>query len=398
MSCAAVCFVVVALLAGCAGVRGTPAPARIDVRALDVGTYPLNRVTYDRPAGTYGGLVEGMRMSGAMATGLQLDPMLTAGRGGHVLADVHDAVRLGGLADATRPVLERDRMLAGYTATAADQPRPKSDATTSPTATVITTALLRFPDADTATRAATELEAADFDVAPALNRRLLLADYGAAHIHWQPGVPTAGAFLAHGDFVLWVFAHRPSADESDLLAWLHKVFDVQIPALDRFRLTPERDLPNLRVDAESMLARMMTRDRDQRAPNVESFAVLSPNAIVMGSADAGFWSRAYGDAGADLLAYLDRDTLIRARDAKSARALMDTLVAKRHDEYVDADPPAHVLDVHCLVPKPDVPSADVQDGKCYLAYGRYLAAVNDKDQAEARRRAAAQYALLANSF
>ncbi|MEU6585430.1 hypothetical protein [Nocardia sp. NPDC046763] len=40
----------------------------------------------------------------------------------------------------------------------------------------------------------------------------------------------------------------------------------------------------------------------------------------------------------------------------------------------------------------------MQAGKCYLAYGRYLAVVNDKDRAEARQRAAAQYALLANSF
>ncbi|MVU84025.1 hypothetical protein GPX89_43205 [Nocardia sp. ET3-3] len=398
ISWAAAIFVAAGMIAGCAGVQGAPKPAQIDTGTLDVGTYPLNRVTYTRPAGTNGGLVEGIRMSGAIASGQEIDPLLAYGRRGDALVNSSDAVRLAGMAEVTGPVLDRDRMLAGWVATGSDRPPPQAGVID--TATSITTAALRFPDAATATRAATELEAADFDAAPDLNHRLELPDYGAAHVHWRPGVPTVGAFLAHGDFVLWVFIQRPQADQSDLLGWLHKVFDVQTVALDAFHATPEKDLPNLRVDSEDMLARVMTRYRDDRAPDSVSFAVYSVRYLLENAnpGDKTEWWHAYRDTGADLVAFLDQDSLTRARDAKSARALRDAFVSFRQGDYIDADPPAHVPDVRCLTPKPGVPADSVYVYKCYLAYGRYLAVINDADKTNALQRTAAQYALLANGF
>lgn len=361
------------------------------MKTLDIGPYPLTRVTYQRPAGIYGGLVESMRMSEAVVPVSQLDPTLTVGRGGGVIQDDYDAVRMGGLAEATRPVLVRDRLLAGYSTAGSDQ-----RAATSGSATVVHTAVLRFADDATAQRASADVEQADFDVAPTLNQRLSLADYTAAHIHWRPGVPTVGAFLAHGDFVLCVYVQRPLADPNDLLAWIHKVFAAQVPALDKFRATATRDLPNLRVDAEGMLARSMTRYRDEFAPDPITFAVYGPLVLAEGSADADVWWREFQSTGADLVSFMNNDVLIRARDAKAALSLMDWLRSLHRSDYVDEGPPAHVPGARCLVLKGSVPG--YWANKCYVAFGRYVSVVNDPDKTVALQRTAAEYALLANSF
>ncbi|WP_405137205.1 hypothetical protein [Nocardia sp. NBC_01388] len=393
ISSLAAVFVATGLLAACS-IAGTPISRPIDVRVLDVGPYPLTRHDYDRPAGSYGAQVEGMRMSAALVPDVQIDPMLAVGRAGGVLSDNNAAVQLGGVPAAAKAVLTREGMLVGYAVNGSDTPGSGPN----PAETALTCTLLRFPDAAHAERAATELEAADLASAPDQNRTLTLTDYAAAQVHWRPGTPSIGAYLAHGEFVLRVSVRRPVADENDLLGWVRRAFDMQLAAVDKFKPTPAKDFAALRIDEEGMLARSMVGQRDDRNPDIEVFAVYSTNYLTATSTDSVTWQRILQDAGADAMSYLEYDTLFRVRDAQAGHGLVAAVTLLRHTRYRDMDSPAHVPDAQCLALDPKAPAAGFPPYKCYLAYGRYVDVLNDHDKTNILHRTAAEYALLADSF
>ncbi|MCX4096233.1 hypothetical protein [Nocardia sp. alder85J] len=376
---------------------GHPLPAEMDVRTLDVGTYPVDRHHYDQNAGSNGGLLEAMRMSVAVVPSVRIDPKLDVGLESG--ADTEDDSG-NYLADADKPVLDQYNLIGGFATVGADRGVPPGGTDPGPAATVVRNLVLRFPDANTAKRAASALETADFLVAPDQNQPLNLSRYPNADIHYRPGVPTVGAFLAHDEFVLAPYIQAPVADPAVLLNLVQQTFDAEIPVLDTFQPTPTPQVSTLQVDPDGLLARVLVTNRDNRTPDPINFAVYGPVALVSGADDEPTVQTAVGDAGVDAVALVDDGRVIRARDPAAATRLVGGLVGARTAGYVTAGPlGSPVPGVSCL----QRGSRGVTTGPgpkyvCYLAYRRYVAEVSSDDDTDIRQKTAAQYALLANSM
>ncbi|MEC3916691.1 DUF7373 family lipoprotein [Nocardia sp. CDC160] len=382
------CLALTALLAGC-GKSGTAVPGEMDVRTLDTGTYPVNRYTYDSNNGGKGNTLEGMRMAAAVAPTVNVDSSLNIGRGGVVLSTVDDVVNVSHLSSAVKNVLSNRGFITGYAASGSDrtdindQPDPKG--------TTITTRVLRFPTVDSAKLAARELEDADFNVALNVNQKLTLPDYPDAYAHWRPGVPNIGVTMARKDFVISLFIIRPSADQKDLLSWAKKTLDADVPMVDAFQETPADKIAGLPVDPDRMLARTLVSDRDNLTPDQDNFAVFPGNWQVLFADDMGYWVKLVADTGADETASADGNFVTRVRDAKAGEDYVTRMISNLQETAAPA--PDKVPDTKCVHRQ-----SDKTPSRCYVRYKRYVGVVGGTSDSDAQKKAAAQYALLANSL
>ncbi|MFF0542614.1 DUF7373 family lipoprotein [Nocardia thailandica] len=382
-----------ATLAACA-VSGTPVAGEPDVRTLEVGRYPVDAHTYTETAGSASALVEGTRMAEAVVPSVEIDPSLIYGRGGTVIPDVDRALDF--VANVSKPVLENRKLVTGYAALGADKPDPAGQSRPDPKATAITTAVLRFPDAASATLAARELEDVDIAVSPD-NRKLASTKYPDAYVHWRPTVPTIGAFLARKDFVISLFIQRPTADAADLTAWVDKTFAAALPVLDRFEPTPMNELDALPVDTDRLLARAVVADRGAQAPNANTFAVYGTRHMINNSDDEAARRRLVTETGADLVALVEAGSVTRVRDQSAAETLMKGLIDdSAHYDAISA--PNDVPTAKCLQLNSSGDSKKEYKYRCYVAYKRYLGIASSDTEPDVRQKITAQYALLANSL
>ena len=386
----------VAVLAGC-GVKGTPVAGEIDVRTLDVGSYAVDAHTYHQTADDNGALVEGMRMSRAVVPAVAIDPSLKVGQSGHVvLEDTEATTRL--LAAVSKPILDREGLLTGYTASGADKSDDPGTSISTSDTTSVTDFVMRFADADTAKRTAQELEDADFGVAPDINKKLSLSKYPDALVHWRPGVSNVGAFLAHENFVISLFIQRPQPEQDDLEAWVQKALDAQIPALDKFRATPKDQFSGLPVDPDGLLARAVVRDRDKHTPDRDRFASYGPNDFVNIAADETVRQRLVADTGLDAVGIADTSTVMRVRDAAAGGRLITGLVSASGSGYSPIDAPDKLPGAKCLQLSSSSVHSNSATFRCYIPHGRYVEVVISNDQSDMKKKASAAYALLANSM
>ncbi|MGV9409111.1 DUF7373 family lipoprotein [Nocardia sp. NPDC003693] len=384
------------LLTACGSIEGTPVAGELDVRTLEVGSYPVDKYVYPRDADGQGALLEGFRMADAVVPTVAIDPSLTYGRGGRATVSTEDATKVA-LAAPSRAVLDRNKLITAFAASGSDKvdepgkPDPAG-------ATTITNMVLRFGDERTAKTAASELEDADFGVAPDLNKKLTLSQYPNAFIHWRPGVPTIGAFLPYKDFVISLFIQRPAADEKDLLDWVRKTFDAQVPALAKFAPTPESNLGELEVDPDDLLARAVVAERGDGTPEPRTFAAYGGTKIVHSANDQGKIQQAVNASGADGIATVDTASVIRTRDDAGATALLDALVADESDHYDSIGAPNDVPGAKCVQLNSKGDTETEYKNRCYVTYKRYVGVVSSDDEPDVRQKIAAQYALLANSL
>ncbi|MFI6868621.1 hypothetical protein [Nocardia sp. NPDC050406] len=390
---AAACLTVSALLAGC-GVSGTATPGEMDVRTLDSGSYPVDRYTYDQRAESDGPLVEGFRMADAVVPSNKVDSSLLIGRGGIVLEDAQQVVSVSHLSASSRPVLENRGFIVGYAASGSDLP-DKGD-TTDPNSTAVTIRLLRFPSADAAKLAARELEDADFNVALDQNRKLTITDYPDAYAHWRPGVPNIGMSMPRGEFVISVFASRPKADEKDLVSWVKKALDAEVPVVDAFQPTPADKIDELPVDPGRMLARTLVPDRDDQQPDQDKFAVYGRTPLVMAAADQNERQRLVDETGLDAMSKADTNFVFRVRDSAAGNKLVEGLIDTLGERWERGSAPDKLPDTTCAQLKR--PGGADFPNRCYVVYKRYVALVLGSSESDAKRKATAQYALLANSL
>lgn len=382
------CLALTALLAGC-GKTGTAVPGEIDVRTLDTGSYPVDRFTYDRNNNGKGNTLEGIRMTAAVAPTTKIDPSLNIGRGGAVLSTVDDVLDVSHLAAAVRGVLTNRGFVAGYAASGSD----RADVGDHPDAngTTITIRALRFPTTDAAKLAARELEDADFNVALNVNQKLTLPDYPDAYAHWRPGVANLGVTMAHKDFVISLFVIRPSADSKDLLSWAKKTLDAEVPVLDAFDETPADQIAGLPVDSDRLLARTLVDDRDHKTVDQDNFAVFPSNWLILFADDMGFWTKLVADTGVDQSSVTDGNFVIRVRDAKAGEDFVTGMIGNLQETSATA--PDKVPDAKCTHR-----ASSKTPNRCYVRYKRYVGVVNGTSDSDAQKKAAAQYALLANSL
>jgi hypothetical protein len=385
-------IVIATLLTGC-GLTGHPTAGEIDVRTLQVGSYPVDRFHYELHAGGNGPMLEGIRMSAAVVPGYRIDPSVNYGV--KILVDPEDqAAHL--LSDAARSVLARHNMVIGYATAGADRPVPAGE--TPPAATMVLNLVLRFPDSDTAALAARELEDADFGPATTANRTLVLPQYPEAYLHYRPGEAVVGGWLAHHEFVLIPTVQRPTADEHDLLDWIRKCFDAEIPALDRFQPTPMSKLDTLPVDPDGLLARAVVSDRGKHTSAAPDFANYATSALVASAPDEAGRQRLFDDTGVDEAGLVDTSMIVRSRDSAAAARLVDGLIATREPEYDPHDSPVPAVPgVQCLQLNAKG-TAKEDTFRCYVPYKRYVARIFGSDESDLKQKVAAQYSLLANSL
>ncbi|MFE1593162.1 hypothetical protein [Nocardia sp. NPDC058705] len=380
-------------LTGCT-VSGTPVAGEPDVRGLETGTFATDRHTYTDTAGNRGALVEGARMSAAVVPAVRIDPSLSHGRGGVVVPDIERALDF--VANVSKPVLENRKFITGYVALGADKADPAGETRPGPDATALTTALFRFPTASAATLAARELEDVDLAVSPE-NRKLTSTKYPEAYLHWRPGVPTIGAFLAHKEFVISLFIQRPRADATDLTAWIDKNLAAELAQLSKFEPTPAEKIADLPVDPTGLLARAIVEDRATMRPGEYTFASYAPEHLINKAANLTTRQNLVTTTGVEAYAVVEGGAVTRVRDQPAARSLMQGLIdSAGHYDPITA--PADVPTATCLKLNDNGNKEDDYVYRCYVAYKRYLAMVSADGEPEVRQKITAQYALLANSL
>ncbi|MEU4841063.1 DUF7373 family lipoprotein [Nocardia testacea] len=391
----AVVALVAAALSGCGSLAGTPVPGEIDVRTLAVGDFPVDKFSYPAEAGDNGPMLEGIRMSEAVVTSSQVDPSLKYGRGSKVLPDTATAIDF--LANVSEPVLKNRRMVVGYAASGADRDDPEGQTRPDADATAITVVALRFPDTSAATKAAKELEDADIGVSPD-NRRLKSEKHPGALLHWRPGIANIGAFLAHDEFVISLFVQRPKADSADLVSWVDKTLTAQLAQLGRFRPTPIADIPDLRVDPEDLLSRVVVADREGQVPDPDKFAVYGRNYLINSADDQPARARLLDESGFEATAYADGSSVARVREPAGAPILVDGFVESTGAAYDDHPAPAGIPGAKCLQLNDKGDPQHQYRFRCFVPYKRYVGVVSSDSPTEIEQKTAAQYALLANSL
>ncbi|MEV0356792.1 hypothetical protein AB0H71_12090 [Nocardia sp. NPDC050697] len=382
------------LLAGCS-IPGAPVAGEPDVRKLEVGKYEVDRHAYDVDPAGHGAVLEGIRMADAVIPSIDIDPSLSHGRTSSVLTTVDDTIGL--LAEVSRPVLQNRKFVTGYVAAGADRADPAGEKLPVQDATAVTTVLLRFPDQGAAAAAARELEDADIGVSPE-NQKLSSTKFSDAYLHWRPGVPSVGAFLARGEFVISLYVQRPKAESADLVSWVDKTLSAEVALLETFEPTPIAELDELPVDPEGLLARAVVEDRTDRTPDPLRFAVYGPHRVLQAADDQPTRQRLIQDTGLDRSAVVDSTLLHRLRDADAARAFMNGLIDSAGAEYDPIGAPNDVPGAKCLRLNAAGNKETEYAFSCFVTYKRYVAVVSSDLEPDVRQKVAAQYALLANSL
>ncbi|MFF3224909.1 hypothetical protein ACFYV7_19110 [Nocardia suismassiliense] len=374
---------------------GSATAGEIDVRQLEVGTYAVDRHRYDQDAGDKAALIEGMRMSDAVVPTVQIDPSLKVGRGSAVVADAEQALDF--VAKSSKPVFDDRKLITGYAASGADHPDPEGQTNPAPEATAVTIALFRFPDQATAKLAARELEDVDIAISPE-NRKLPSNAYPDAYIHWRPGVPTVGTFMAHKEFVISLFIQRPRADSTDLVEWVDKSLAAEVAQLDKFQATPQEKIKDLPVDPEGLLARVAVSDRKNRTPDTATFAIFGPHHMVHRADDESAHLRLIQEAGVDRQAIADDSYIARTRDSAAAQELAAGLMESEGAHYDTLGAPKDVPGAKCLQLNSKGNPEREYKFRCYVSYKRYVGVVTSDKEPDVRQKVAAEYALLANSL
>ncbi|MFB8001001.1 hypothetical protein [Nocardia sp. NPDC056000] len=396
---------VVLSVSGCT-VPGTPIGQYPDPAALDVGAFGIRRL--EEPAGgeQYGRVVESVRIAEALIDPVDADPILSGvlgPNGLHLLPTTAKATLL--LAAPVRAVLDREGMLAGA-AVGGTEPKVGFEPSVG-AARVLSLLILRFPDADAAQRAARDIDAVDVAVS-AQNVPLTVPGYPAAHAHWRPGVPTAAATIATGDFVVSLYAGETTPDATALMSLARKAFDAQLPRLRNFVVTPRDRIAALPLDRDGMLARIVPEApghwpypvvvANVPQPDAAWSEVIRGEGVVYGPHAARLWSNhSPRDTGIELEAVIGLTQLVRYSSATAAR-LAYAAAVRDYSTGAGKRPaagPSGVPDIYCA----EDTSASMQwhlRYACRLLHGRYQAMLIGPDLTDLRQRLSAQYGLLVN--
>lgn len=406
--------VVLLTIAGCgSSMTGTSVPGEIDVRTLDVGKYPTE------PFDTYSEYLHSLRKGTSLAvsrlanhvvTGIDVDPELRYGTGVQEITKPDDVKNV--MAEQSVSIAARNKILFGFASGSSDF-RPENAITVPPESTLTTVTVMQFPDPAAAERAALEFEEADFAVAPDQNERVHLAKYPLAHSHWRPGTPTIGSVIAHGSYVINAFISTSQPDLTALTGLVEKVYSAQLPMLDPLTPLSAEQVLRLDIDPEGVLRRVLNPMK-LPVPDVGGLAAYELQGflhwqtdrmaarILYAKSERFVFSDAYPATtnsytrglaqsfGKGISRFLEGAILIRARDTDSARELWSAIL----DAPDAGQAPPNLPDSKCA----ELPTDRyVKDWVCAVRYRNYVGYVWSTQLQDAQQRAAAQYALLANS-
>jgi hypothetical protein len=378
------------LVAGCNSVQGDPRASEIDVRILDVGAYSARPPTVEDPRSEKQGIImEALHIGDLVADPYEVDPALKVGWGTTTITDPTVAIRL--LADVARPVLVKYGMIAGFSVGAGDAVQPPRDSKDARPAS-LTITVLRFPDSDSATKAAKEIDAADFAQNPA-NVAVPIPSHPEANSHWRPTVPSISATAAHGPYVMNIYAFVRELDQQALAEVIKKTIEVQAPILDSTEPTSRDKLSSLPTDPGSLLIRTLASKPEPITVDGGTTATFTGRGYVHSGSKRDERSKIAGDAGIMRAAYTASAYIVETKDEQGAEALVQYYTSADNTHPVD-DPPG-VPTTRCI--DADKPAADKPHIYCYVRYRNYVATVNGMELANVHRQAGAQYAILANA-
>jgi hypothetical protein len=397
---AAGCVAAVAALSSCGTEHGTAAPSEIDVRTLDIGTYPVDPLDIhvdDTPGLLHGLQVGGLRLSDYVVNAYDVDPHLNKGL---TSASFTSGVIADGLgnSDAMTAVAKRDNMYFGFESVGSDHsgflnfgdwPSQSTN-----NATSLDLIVMQFPDAATATRAAADFSATDIGITR--NQPIAIGKYPDAHANWRPGTPVVRSFLAHGSYVAAVTAFAPTADAQNLTTLVQKTYDTEFPVLDQLQPISDEDTVRLDWDPEYMISRTLNPDKDGVLGFEDDNASFGLRGILHYQPYRAVAKKTFTSINAVKFAKTDAALLVRTTDAASAeKAVHDVLTPAPHGSVADAVP--KLPDSACVENTTDDSFFDAKRYTCLVAYRNYVGYVTSDQLIDAHQRAAAQYALLANS-
>lgn len=404
----AVAGIVLTLSLGACGsaVHGSATPSEIDVRTLDIGKYPVDPLDIhdDNPPDLLTSLqLGGLRLSEYVATAYDVDPRMGRGLTSQTFSSGVLAGALGP-SDAMTAVAKRDDMYFGFESAGSDRSAYLTPGNWpsqgKPNSTSIDLMIMQFADPAAAARAAGDFYTADLGVNRA-NQPVPLGKYPDAHAHWRPGAPVMRAFLAHGSYVEAVVVFAPTADVSDLTALTQKTYDTEGPLLDQLPPISDEDTLNLSWDPDYLLSRALNPDQSGNPGFGDDNAVLGPRGILHYLPDRAAARKTFTTIGARKFARTNAALVVHTADpAGAARAVAEKLTPGPHHSVVEAVPRL-----------PESACVDNSDGggdwqsalggskrfTCIVAYRDYVGYVESNQLIDAHQRAAAQYALLANS-
>ncbi|NNH71930.1 hypothetical protein HLB23_19055 [Nocardia uniformis] len=386
-------------VAGCGStIDGTAAAGELDVRELEVGKYatdPLDlRYTYyhDLSGGANLAL---MRLADQVVTGPEIDARLKYGTGAVPILDAEKATKT--LADVTQPVLESNGMMFGYAVGHRDTPADKSGKRPED-ASFTTVTVLQFPSEEAAKKAAMEIEELDFELAADANQPVQLSKYADAHTHWRPGVPTIGSVMARSNYVINVYAGLKDPELDKLTELVEQVYDAQAPLLDALKPLNREDMLRLKYDTDGMLRRTLNPD-GFGSPDISSQAAFELRGFLHQVSDQDHWSRVMRDVGMDrysLSRSMSNSSMVfRTRDTEAAENLITVILENSYPNAADA--PAAIPNARCGE-SPTKDDYSTKRFRCAVTYRQYVATVEGDQLTDAHQRAAAQYALLTNSW
>ncbi|WP_306356514.1 MULTISPECIES: hypothetical protein [unclassified Nocardia] len=368
--------------AGCSD--GNKDPAR------DFGPYPAQRIDGDyddHPSRARGILVESLRLGEHLAYASEIDPVLTEGRGGGVIADYRGVSSM--ISSPQRFALDDFSVLGAYGAIAADKGYGGDDQTE----TMLSITLIALPDEKSAAAAAAAMARADFET-NADNVPVTVDAYPAALSHWRPGVPTIGSWLAWKSVVIRVFARIPEPNLEQLVDSATRAYGKQLADLESFTPTPEADIPNLRMDPDKLLPRLIKTG--DYTPHDRLFAVYGPRAyslLVDNPADA---LANYSSRGVSSVAVSDNKFLFQLSDSAQAADVVAYLASVDDGlGYVPLRGVSGVPDITChRATQPSTTQKEARRFRCLIARDEFVAQVFSNQETDVRQLAAAQYAAL----
>ena len=219
---------------------------------MDPGTY---RTTPQAEFGTVtsvnsGRYVEGQRMAEFVVLPTELDPLLIdpAGMSTYV---IKSGTALSILLTGKSPeIAEREGMLTGFSTSRSYEGKNADKS--------IVHAVLRFPDAESAQRAAADMSADDalpseFSAGGEPTKIDVLPDTLTTTRESSNGKFSSNSFTPHGHYIIYTWASAPIAEKDWTAQITAKALEQQGPMIDRFPATAADKFGELPMDIDNVL-------------------------------------------------------------------------------------------------------------------------------------------------
>ncbi|RMI31829.1 DUF7373 family lipoprotein [Nocardia stercoris] len=394
-------------LSSCSVVSGGPTAGEIDVRTLNIGKYPVKPLDINNdaePGMLSWSQVGSLRLGEDVATPDQVSPGLVSNGDYHprTFSAQSPAKDLGDSSDM-QSVAQRHRLMFGFESEGYDTDTifARYDwPYMAQNGTGLSIMVMQFGSPAEASAAATEFYEADFGRYQDQNQPAPIAKYPDTHAHWRPGTPTLRSFLAHGPYVTALLVATPTADLTALTMLAQQAYDVQLPKLDARNLITDEDAVHLPLDPDHILSRTLNPYAFEMplGSSNDQNTVVGPHTLLNYEPNFVRAKQTLDALGVTSAAFTDSALVLRTADPNHARkAVTDHLTMAVDGSVVDVPP--GVPDATCLqyTGWAGIGSDDGFKFLCIVAYRQYVGYVASLQLTDAQQKAAAQYALFANS-